>query len=50
MKITHKSDYSKRRKEEYPSIEDQLDILYHEGYDAWKEVIQSIKEKYPKNT
>lgn len=48
MKITHISDYSKRRKEEYPKIEDQLDILFHEGFDAWKEVIQAIKDKYPK--
>ncbi len=48
MIIQHKEDYSKRRKEEYPSIEDQLDILYHEGFDSWKETIQVIKEKYPK--
>ena len=49
MKITHNSDYANRRKEEYPKIEDQLDILYHEGFDAWKALIQSIKDKYPKN-
>lgn len=48
MKIEHTSDYSKRRKDEYPRIEDQLDILYHEGFDAWKDLIQSIKDKYPK--
>lgn len=48
MKISVPVDYAKRRKQEYPSISDQLDILYHEGYDAWKAVIAEIKEKYPK--
>lgn len=48
MKISIKVDYVSRRQEEYPSIEDQLDILYHEGYDAWKAKIQEIKNKYPK--
>lgn len=50
MKIEHKVDYAKKRKEEYPTIEEQLDILYHDGYDAWKDIIKSIKDKYPKNT
>ena len=35
---------------EYPSIEDQLDLLYHKGYDGWKKVITSIKEKHPKSS
>jgi hypothetical protein len=48
MIIQHKEDYFKRRKIEYPSIEDQLDILYHEGYDAWKATIKEIKDRYPK--
>lgn len=40
-----------KRKEEYPSIEEQLDMIYHDlqdGTDNWKTLIQSIKEKYPK--
>lgn len=36
------------RKTEYPSIEDQFDLLYHGGYDAWRETIQAVKDKYPK--
>lgn len=40
--------YADRRRQEYPSIEDQLDILYHEGIDVWRETIKSIKDKYPK--
>jgi hypothetical protein len=40
--------YKYKRIKEYPSIADQFDILYHGGYDAWKQTIKSIKEKYPK--
>ena len=40
--------YKNRRSAEYPSIVDQLDTLYHNGYDAWKATVQAIKEKYPK--
>lgn len=41
-------EYSRKRKAEYPLIEDQLDIMYHQGYDGWKKMIQEIKTKYPK--
>ena len=34
MKIVHTADYRQKRKEEYPSIEEQLDLLYHGGYDV----------------
>lgn len=40
--------YSEKRKKSYPSIEDQLDTLYHEGYEGWKKRIQQVKELYPK--
>jgi len=33
----------------YPSWQNQLDILFHEGYDGWKEKIQAIKDLYPKS-
>lgn len=36
------------RERAYPSIADQLDMLYHGGYDAWKAEITAIKEQYPK--
>ena len=37
------------RKKAYPSWEDQLDYIYHNGIDAWKtNIITPIKEKYPK--
>ena len=40
--------YRSQRKAEYPSIEDQLDDIYHNGIDAWKATIKAIKDKYPK--
>ena len=40
--------YIAKRQQAYPSIADQLDILYHSGFDAWKSAIQAIKETYPK--
>ena len=36
------------RKYDYPSIADQLDDIYHNGIDAWKETIKATKDKYPK--
>ena len=42
------NQYQRDRAKEYPSIEDQLDLLYHDGLDAWKEEINKIKSKYPK--
>ena len=40
--------YQRNRASEYPSIADQLDDLYHNGIDGWKETIKAIKDKYPK--
>ena len=41
--------YKSQRKAEYPSIEDQLDDIYHNGIDAWKATIKAVKDKYPKS-
>jgi hypothetical protein len=43
-----KLEYQRLRKKEYPSIEDQLDLLYHRGIDGWKSEIDKVKNKYPK--
>tara|TARA_R100001460_G_scaffold15902_1_gene34932 strand:+ start:1185 stop:1475 length:291 start_codon:yes stop_codon:yes gene_type:complete len=40
--------YQGQRKAEYPSIEDQLDTIYHSGVAGWKTTIKAIKDKYPK--
>jgi hypothetical protein len=41
-------EYQRKRAAEYPSIADQLDALYHGGYDAWKAQVKAVKDKYPK--
>jgi hypothetical protein len=41
-------EYKYKRKSEYPSIVDQLDDIYHNGIDGWKETIKAVKDKYPK--
>jgi hypothetical protein len=48
--LFEKTQYARLRASEYPSIVDQLDLLYHGGYDAWKTAIQAVKTKYPKST
>ena len=40
--------YHDNRKKDYPEIKDQLDDLYHNGIDGWKESIKAVKDKYPK--
>ena len=42
------NEYKEKRKQEYPSIEDQLDDIYHNGIDGWKTTIKAVKDKYPK--
>ena len=39
--------YQRDRKLEYPLIADQLDDIYHNGIDGWKETIKAVKDKYP---
>ena len=41
-------EYKINRAAEYPSIEDQLDDIYHNGIDGWKATIKTTKNKYPK--
>ena len=40
--------YKEQRAAAYPSITDQLDLLYHGGMDAWKAAITAVKEEFPK--
>ena len=40
--------YQRDRAAEYPSVVDQLDLIYHSGVDAWKAKIKETKDKYPK--
>ena len=40
--------YQRDRAVEYPTWQDQLDDIYHNGIDAWKATIKVTKDKYPK--
>ena len=42
------NEYQRQRAEEYPSLVDQLDDIYHNGIDGWKATIKTTKDKYPK--
>jgi hypothetical protein len=44
-----KQEYKNKRANEYPSVVDQLDLIYHSGVDAWKAKIKETKDKYPKS-
>lgn len=42
------NQYQRDRASAYPSWQDQLDNIYHNGIDAWKVDIQAIKNQFPK--
>ncbi len=45
------SKYKTDRAEEYPSIGDQLDMLYWDkknGTTTWDDAVKAVKDKYPK--
>lgn len=42
-------EYIYKRLEEYPTIGEQLDEIYHNGIDAWKVIIKKVKDDNPKS-
>lgn len=45
------NEYKVERQAAYPSIGDQLDMIYHDkmnGTNMWSDLITSIKNQYPK--
>ena len=41
--------YSRDRKDAYPSIQDQLDYIYHNSITKWKsDMIKPVKDAHPK--
>jgi hypothetical protein len=42
------TEYADKRRNEYGSWEQQLDLMYHQGFEGWKTFITAIKDKYPK--
>ena len=45
---TDPEEYKYKRAAEYPTINDQLDDIYHNGIEGWKTTIKAVKDKYPK--
>ena len=43
------NSYKSKRRDEYPSVVDQLDLIYHSGIDVWKAKIKETKDKYTKS-
>ena len=44
-------NYKRNRESEYPSVQEQLDMLYHDQADStttFQTAIKTIKDKYPK--
>ena len=43
-------EYQRNRATEYPSIAEQLDLIYHAGVggDAFQAAIKAVKDKHPK--
>ena len=43
-------EYQRNRASEYPSIGEQLDMIYHagQGGDAFQAAIKAVKDKHPK--
>ena len=50
--IAYQSDslYKTLRQQAYPSVEEQLDMIFHQGIDVWKDRIQNIKNNIPKTS
>ena len=48
---TDSEAYKDKRENEYPSIQNQLDMQYHDllnNTTTWKDAIKAVKDKYPK--
>jgi hypothetical protein len=42
------TEYQRLRVKAYPPLAEQMDTLFHQGYDGWRAQIQAIKDQYPK--
>jgi hypothetical protein len=45
--VPHEPTYTDRRRQEYPPIAEQLDMIYHD-IDAWRARIAAIKRRNPR--
>jgi len=56
LKIKHRESVSKLRQSDYPSLQDQLDMLWHSmntgqttKSEPFYSTIKAVKDKFPKN-
>lgn len=42
--------YRGQRRNAYPPITEQLDMIFHGGIDEWREQIQAVKDQFPKES
>lgn len=43
-----RGEYIANRANAYPTVLEQLDLFYHQGYEGWRTVIDGVKIQYPK--
>tara|TARA_B100001115_G_C15562621_1_gene268166 strand:- start:244 stop:531 length:288 start_codon:yes stop_codon:yes gene_type:complete len=48
LQTAYDNDYARKRKEEYPSLEDCIHAILDDDLDNLQELRQAVKEKYPK--
>lgn len=55
MKISHSSDYAGRRAADYPSVQEQMDMLWHAmacgalpKVEPFYSTLLAVKQRYPK--
>ncbi len=49
--VEYEPSYADKRRSAYPSLADQLDMIYWDGVNGttqWADMIKSVKEAYPK--
>jgi len=44
----HVKTYAGKRREEYGSVQEQIEFITEKGLESWQKKVTSIKEKYPK--
>jgi hypothetical protein len=48
LAVESSTQYMRDREAAYPSIQDQLDSIYHSGVAGWKLNIKAVKDAHPK--
>lgn len=48
MKKDIRRGYGEQRRRAYPPVAEQLDTIFHEGIEVWRDQIAAIKAEFPK--